>query len=81
MRTGRRTEGHDEVRGRFLRLPRTRPKMQLKIIRLLINQFHALANLLNVARETSAEVSITMPDTDRRAGSCCGLGEQATGNL
>jgi hypothetical protein len=62
--------------GAFLRLPRTRPKMQLKIIILLINQFHALANLLNVARETCVEVSITVRDnTDRRAESCSGLGE------
>jgi len=55
--------------------------MQLKIVRLLINQFHALANLLNVARETRADVSITLRDIDRRAESCCGLGEQAMGNL
>jgi hypothetical protein len=81
VRTGRRTEGQDEVGGRFLRLPRTRPKMQLKIIRRLINQLYALANLLNEAREICPEVSITLRDTDRRAESCCGLGEQAIGSL
>ena len=81
MRTGRRTDGHDEVRGRFLRLPLTSPKMQLKFIRLLINQFHALLNLLKVDRETRAEVSVTLRDTDGQAESCCGLGEQAMGNL
>jgi len=76
-----RTEGHDEVRGRFLPLPRTRPKTQLKTIRLQINQLHTLANLLNVAHETSAEISIVLRETDRRAESCCGLGEQAMGNF